>query len=673
MARGIKRGLFTLVFVILFISAVSAEIIFTQPVKSVYNLGDTVFSPITIKTSTPISGSIRGNLVCNGSEINFFTNGINLAAGEEDNNNKPKLTLTKKNIGGRLGMCKIKIITDSEYMLSEEFKISDWLSVSGNVDKSVFDAGETIAINGKVTKETGENSNGLIEASIETNNVNQEIKQIGTITDGNFALNLSIPSNLKAGDYLVNVKAYEEDSDGLITNSGAIGYNISVNQVPTNLEILFESKEIDPGSSLIVHPILHDQTGDPINTSIFVTIKDQADKILEEKEINMGNALIYSIANGTAPAEWKVFAASSKLTSEDTFLIKTKESIAVQIINKTIQITNNGNVFYNKTLLVKLEDSPLNLQVSLDVGETKKYILSAPKGEYNVKILSNEGNEVSETMSLTGRAIGIREQGSNLTLFAWILFGLIVLVGGFILIKKLKIKRLFGGSFKREKFQSKERVRESKPLPVMSQNAIIPSVNKAEISLSIKGDKQEASVVALKVKNLREFRVRKGSPSDTLKQIINLAEDNKAVTYENNDYLLFILAPAKTRTMKNEKTALEIAEEMQKIMMNHNRMFNQKMDFGISLNNGTLIAKIESGVFKFMGIGSLIGVSKKIASLSKEEVLLSENINNLLRVSIKSDKETRDGVPVYVLSSVKKEDDATKKFINKFMERQKKG
>jgi hypothetical protein len=667
MKRGIKNILFALVFGILLLSFASSEIIFTQQVKSVYNLGDTVYSPITIKTLTPISGIVEVNLVCNGSEINFYKNGINLVPGAEDSFDS-RLVLIKNNIGGSNGACKIKAIAGGEYSLSNEFKISNWLSINGGLDKSSYNSGEAIAVIGKVTKETGENSNGLVEAYIETKDVNQNVTQLGTLTNGNFAFNLSIPQTLKAGSYEVNVRAYEEDNDGLITNSGTAKYNISVNQVPTTLEVLFESKEIDPGSSAVIHAVLHDQTGDAINSSIFVTVKDSTGKILEEKEMLLGEALIYPIAKGTAPAEWKILASSRGLSTENTFLIKTKESIAVEIVNKTIQITNDGNVFYNKTLLVKIEEEPLNILVSLDIGQTKKYILTAPKGEYTVKVLSDEGNEVSETMSLTGRAIGIKEQGNNLTAFAWVLLGLILLVAAFILLKKVK-KRGFG-RFKKEKI-SRAEVKEARPIPVMTEKAIIAPVNKAEVSLSIKGEKQEASVIGLKVKNLREFRVRKGSPSDTLKEIINLAQENKAVTYENNDYLLFILAPANTRTMKNEPVALELAQEIQKIMMNHNRMFNQKMNYGISLNKGEIVGKRESGVFKFMGIGNLIGMSKKIATLSDGDVLLSETMNNLLRVNIKSDKETRDGMAVYVLNSVKKENEETRKFINRFMERQK--
>ena len=40
-----------------------------------------------------------------------------------------------------------------------------------------------------------------------------------------------------------------------------------------------------------------------------------------------------------------------------------------------------------------------------------------------------------------------------------------------------------------------------------------------------------------------------------------MAEDRKAVTYESQDHLFFILAPVKTRTFKNETNALQIAEK----------------------------------------------------------------------------------------------------------------
>jgi hypothetical protein len=674
MKRGIKKELLLLGIFILCVSFSSAEIIFSEQTKSVYNLGDTVKSPVTLSYSLDKSDTLKINLICDGATFEILNwEGFSVETG------KPfslpySFKLNQKIIGGTKKSCLIQAMFGEDVALSNEFKISDWLSVSGNIDKPAYNSGEVMQVSGKVTKETGEDSTGFIEVYIETEDSDENITQLGTVTGGNFAFNISLPSDIKAGSYMVKLNAYEKDSNDLLTNSGKAEYNITINQVPTILEIVFDKKELDPEESLIARVVLHDQTGDPIDSSAWVILKDNSNKIIEEKELNSSDALIFPIAKGTAPSEWKILASSKGLNASDTFTIKVKESIKVQIVNQTIEVTNNGNVFYNKTLLIKVQEEPLNIQVVLDVGKTKKYVLSAPKGEYEVKVLSDEGDEASETMSLTGRAVGIREQGVNLTALGMVLVGIIAILVIFLLIRRLRKKRSFSGGFKKEKITPSAREpKEARPVPVLTEKAIITPVNKAEISLSIKGEKQESVIVGLKVKNLREFRVRKGSPSDTLKQIIELAQDNKAVTYENNDYLLFILAPANTRTMKNEAVALGLAEEMKKIMMNHNRMFNQRMDYGISLNKGEIVGKRENGVFKFMGIGNLIGMSKKIATLSDGEVLLSETVNNLLRVSIKSNKETRDGFAVYVLESVKKENEETKKFINRFMERQKRG
>jgi hypothetical protein len=193
------------------------------------------------------------------------------------------------------------------------------------------------------------------------------------------------------------------------------------------------------------------------------------------------------------------------------------------------------------------------------------------------------------------------------------------------------------------------------------------------MSLSVNGDKQDASIVCLKIKNLSSITSGRGSASDIIGKITELAEEKSAAVYENQDYLFFIFAPAKTRTFKNEEAALQLAENIQKMLTEQNKMFNQKIDFGISLDQGSIIAKIENGIFKFMSLGSLMTSAKKIASLSNEEVLLSDKINDLVRVHIRAEKDIREGTPVFVLGTIKKEDEAAKNFINKFMDRQRKG
>ena len=197
--------------------------------------------------------------------------------------------------------------------------------------------------------------------------------------------------------------------------------------------------------------------------------------------------------------------------------------------------------------------------------------------------------------------------------------------------------------------------------------------NKAELSLSIRGEQQDVSVACVKIKNLKEIKSGKGSASEAIKKIIDITEEKKGTIYENQDYLFLMFAPINTKTFKNERTALEVVERAKEILLENNKMFNQKIEFGISLNYGTIVAKIENGVFKFMSMGSFMTISKKIASLAKEEVLVSDKINDLLRLQqVKTEKEMRDGTAVFIVKGIKKEDEQAKKFIERFMNRQNK-
>ncbi len=659
-----KGEIIILFFIILLGFFVSAEIIFNEQPNSVYNLGDSIFVPVTIKTLRDISGSFQMDLICNGTAINFYKDGVKLASGGEKNV-EPSLVLIRNIIGNERGVCKIKAILSGESpLLSDNFKISDLLSIEGKLEKTEFDAGESVSITGKIVREDGENSNGFTEVNLFSDGTDKDVTQIGTITDGIFSMNISLPIKLKAGIYSVEMKAYEKDSDGIITNNGLTEYNIRVRQVPTNLEIIFENKDVMPDTSLKIKAVLHDQTGEQINSTVFITVKNSADKILEQREINTGEFLEYPIKSNELPAEWKVFAVSNKMTAEDKFRIKEKEEIKIEIINKTILITNIGNVFYNKTLLIKVDDTPLNIHVMLDVGDSRKYILSAPNGEYQIKVIAGNESEINEVISLTGDIIGIKE-ASNISFifFFWIFLILILGTAVFIIFKRGYNKSFFLRIFSKKKGDKK--------MPVLGN--LTGTGNKAELSLSIKGEKQDATVICLKIKNLKEIKSGKGSASESIQKLIEKAEEKKAVVYENQDYLFFILAPIKTKTFKNEKAALETAENIHRILKEHNKMFNQKINFGISLNYGAIVAKVENGIFKFMSMGSLITATKKIASLSHEEILLSDKINDSLRLQqVKTEKSIRDGTSVFIVTGIKKENEEARKFINRFMERQKK-
>ncbi|MFA5071007.1 MAG: hypothetical protein WC511_01395 [Candidatus Pacearchaeota archaeon] len=660
-----KKEIIFIIFAIFFCSFISAEIIFTEPLETIYNLGEVINVPVTIKTVSDTSGVFQMDLICNGTKINFYKySGIQLSAGEEKKIDS-SLLLIRNIIGNEKGLCKIKAILGAEYSLTEEFKISDSLIVDSSLLQTEFNPEETISISGTVARENSEKSNGFIQARIISNS--EEVVKDGTITDGEFELDLTIPSKMKAGNYVLRITATEKDSDGIITNNGIKDFEIKVKQKPNNLELILEETEFLPEESVKIKAILHDQTGEPIASSVYITIKNSNNKIIEQKEISTGEFLEYEISQGELPSEWKIFAVSNKLSAEKNFLILKKESAEISIINRTIYAENTGNIFYNKTLLVKIDDEPLNLEIKLKVGESKKYVLKAPDGEYTIKISSEEHGEISELVSLTGNAIGIKElfNYNSLNIYMWAL-----LICGLFMAMLVSWNKVYKKNFF-ERIKIRNREKKEKETPIIGSGDSKKG-NVAEISLSIKeGDKQEANFVCVKIKNLANAKAKRGSGYETIEKLRELGEESKATIYEDKDYLFFILAPAKTRTFKNEKTALELAEKIQEILVDHNRRFNEKINYGISLDAGSILAKIENGIFRFMSMGPLVTSSRKIASLSNENILLSEKMNEALRLIAKTEKEIIDGTSVYRLTKVKKENEEARKFISKFMERQK--
>jgi len=102
-----KRGITSIALVILLCSFISAEIIFTEPVKEIYNLGEVINTPVTIKTVSDVSGVFQMDLICNGTSINFYKySGIKLLSGEEKKIDS-SLLLIRNIIGNEKGNCRI--------------------------------------------------------------------------------------------------------------------------------------------------------------------------------------------------------------------------------------------------------------------------------------------------------------------------------------------------------------------------------------------------------------------------------------------------------------------------------------------------------------------------------------------------------------------------------------
>tara|TARA_Y100000310_G_scaffold17671_1_gene17447 strand:- start:14593 stop:16674 length:2082 start_codon:yes stop_codon:yes gene_type:complete len=662
-----------LVFVltIFLVSFASSEIIIDQQPKESYNLGETIDLSITLTSTNGIYDYLKTSMICENHIHSFPEKQISLAANEVIKIPK-SIFLIEKFVGNSLGDCKIKAWfqdTIENYVFSEEFKILNSISIELNIEKTEFIPEERVLVKGVATKGINKFVDGFIDLSFVLSNSSENKTYQGVIEDGIFSIDFELPNNIGAGKYLLNLNAYEKDPLETITNKGFASVNIQVNQVPTSLEIVFENQEVEPGTNLKVKSILHDQTGQKMDSNVIISVKDRDNKILEQMEKPTDEFLEYPILYNEPAGEWTIVAVSAKFSSEANFNIKEKADIKIELINKTVILTNIGNVIYDKIILVKVGEETLNINASLEVDEVKKYILSAPDGEYSIEILTEGESKSTGSVALTGNSINIREASSNIVSLAkyplaWFFMVFILGFVAFMIFRKGYKKSFFGHI----NLKGKEGGSIFSSTNKASKNGLIQTKNKAEISLSLSGEKQKASVICLKIKNFKEIEKKSDTIKETLDKLGKIVEEDRGFVYENNEDLFIILSPVITKTFDNEKSALRLTQKIVKILNEHNKLFRQKINFGVSLNSGEIISKKEEGVLKFMSFGNLIINAKKIAALSNSEVYLNEKMKEKLMNHAKIEKHKKQGIDVYTVKEMKDKGEH-KKFITEFIKR----
>jgi hypothetical protein len=375
---------------------------------------------------------------------------------------------------------------------------------------------------------------------------------------------------------------------------------------------------------------------------------------------------------------------SNQLTAQAPFFVIENKEIKAEVINETIVFTNLGNVLYNDSVTIRIGNGSKEFNLSLQVDETKEIKIDASEGEHEVEVIDSNGesklkeNVVFSKSRLTGNAILIKD-GSQSSIkdflanpLILIFIGVIVLAIIFIFARKAYKRNHYGGSggglFKKKVKQPKINVPwENRAMPV-SKNSKLETKNKANLSISIKGNKQDISIVNVNIKNLREIQEKKGNAEEILQKIISAAENKKAFVYENQNNLFFILTPSKTRALKNENAALEIAQDAKEILSNNNKIAKYKMDFGISIENGSIVEKIENGILEFMSLGTLMSNVKKISSSAQGEVLMGEKIKDNM-INVRTERQDNGKIVSYKIKDIKYHDEEHSRFIKSFLKR----
>ncbi len=685
--------IFALVLTLFLTSTLSAGIYFSQP-EEYYNIGDTIKSNITIE---PIEeGFLTITLICDSKSI-FITPTSN-----RNGQVSLEFPLTTAYIEDITGSCHfIAEYPNGANGKSQTFQISKQLSTTLSMDALFAKPGESITISGFAKRLNGVNIDGEVEITIpslslqtqieetqtqeennETNNQTQEDEETpeettqtnneayyGQVKDGQFSVTFVLPKDMGAGEYKIEALAFEE-KDGERTSEGITTAVLSIKQIETSIELAINQQNIDPGDTFEFKPILKDQTGTPIPEEISVIIVDENLKRVFEKLILSEATTQFLLPTNQSTGYYQITAYNDELNATKQFYINEKEKISFRLENETLIATNIGNIPYKQDIQVDVNGKPFVRSLDLNLDETHEFKLTGSNEEYDIKISDGETELTQQGVALTGHAISVKDITSKSSLSAkpiiWIFFIIVLGAGLLIFLRKIIKKKSFTYPFKKKdksnnyktiSLKSHQKAQEKK------QTSPLVSPNQAEQVLVLQGEKSTASVVVLKIKN-KISAVSKQS----LEKAIEPIYEKRGAVHEQGDYIFIIFSPLMTKTQKNEAIAAKAAKKIQQILNDHNKKFQDKIDYGISINSGDIINKVENNKLKFTALKNIITSAKRLAESSDKQILVTKEAYERGISELKAEKRKVQDLEVYELRDVI-DQEQNKKFLKGFLGR----
>ena len=673
-----------------------ADISISEP-NNIYNLGDRLYVDL---------GGLRGenngnldiNLNCGNSSINMVRLPARSFSGEEDQTYSIPYKILDwddlgvSNLDDIVGTCQIVASLGKNVASGKTFEITNDVIVSTSLNGSVYNPGDSVDITIHAVKPNGAKLNGFVEGS-NASSFNEEI------SDGIVSTSFKIIDSAEAGVYSLNLLAYDVGVNGVL-NSGNYAVSYVVNQVATSLVLSLSDNVATPGENFSIGLNVFDQSGVEMNGAVSVKIIS-SDGSEIDNVVQAGDFVFIDFDSNSSVGTWKIVAQFDDLIQEREFEMGALQKVEFDFEDSVLVVKNIGNVLYNRTIDVNIGKEIMKLKLKIDVGDIRKFSLKAPMGSYDV-IVDDGENQINHEVLLTGNAISVSDFNGAGVFWnysaLWIFLIIVLAITGGILIIKFRKTRTLGedknffrkifGRVKTGSGKAKKKVSEKVPKGVKSymdnslnftkkspavqgldvknysheDKTMVDFTKKesmgAEASLVLKGEKQTSGIVAISIKNHGEMG---DAGKDALEKII-VSSKNKGLVDWRGDYVFVVFNPLITKTYKNEGLAVRCAIEIIGKIKNYNKKFRDKIEFGVGVHSGDLIASKDKGKLKYTSIGNTISFAKRMSDVDSSQVVISDTVRKkLLReVKVKKGKEIGENL-TYIVSELRdRSEDAAK-------------
>lgn len=612
-----KREAIQILMILLSISLiplVNAEMFIAQP-QNLYNLGDYLETTITITPPVETNAFLTSDLNCGNSTISIYRASVHLNAGET--REVPiEIKLDPEVISSAKGNCAISAKYSSESSTSQAFELSSLINLALNIDYSSYNPQDNVQITGTAIKANGQALEGFIEIYSEA----LQARAGGLVEAGKFKLNISLPADTPAGIIQLSAHAYERDNSNNIANEGNSSIQIKVNQVPVSFSLALEKEEFVPGSSISIKAILLDQTNNEMNKEAQLEIYNPVKEQTVSRKIRTNQQLSLSTEYNSSSGYWTITSISENLTATRQIFISELQNLSFKLANNTLTISNRGNIAYTRAINITIGSSQEILELNLPVNEKKEFKLKAPNGEYSIGAFTGEETIPIGKTYLTGRAVSVETRGAAIKSTAKIVSWLLIILALCIIVWHYYRKTNIHSAITRmpqrfvplKKYEGKENNKDTR-----------------------QGERKEAAIISLKVKNLSELEKKKGKSFMALEDALAKARSSGArVTATENERML-VLPLNKGNQREGMLKAFALAQNIKKALENANNETYYKIEYGIGIHVSELLEEKTGG---YSQLDNSFGITKRISSNAENEILCSEQAQKKVIGSIKAEK-----------------------------------
>ena len=188
--------------------------------------------------------------------------------------------------------------------------------------------------------------------------------------------------------------------------------------------------------------ILYDNDNNKIDGEIGYKIQDYYTDNVGEGKVNSGEEISFELPKNPAQGPWKISASYDGAEISELFNVGDVKRADIRLEGDNLIVENTGNVAYDKKILITIGNEDQTAQIYLDVRQTKKIRLTAPDGQYNVKIDDGEKLVSQSDVSLTGNVVGLESviDGGFWSRYPLVALFLLSLFLVFVIVSVLKIR-----------------------------------------------------------------------------------------------------------------------------------------------------------------------------------------------------------------------------------------